>query len=248
MNAIYILWLRQLKRDLRSRSWTIGALGQPVMFLLALGFGFGPIYQKAAGTSYLQFLAPGIISMGIILPAAFSGIEIVWDRQFGFLKETLVAPVSRFQIVLGRILGGATVALIRGMIVFAFCIVVGFRIENLIFLPVAAAFMFLIAVFCAAVGTAIGSLLEDIQSFQFIINFIIMPLFLFSNALFPVEGLSKAMRTIIYLNPLSYGIDGLRGALTHNLLFSLGVDSLVLGICTAILLAVASYLFSLIQL
>ena len=151
MSAIYILWLRQLKRYFRSRSRMIGSIGQPLMFLLALGFGFGPVYQKAGGGSYLQFLAPGIISMGILFSAVFSGMEIIWDRQFGFLKETLVAPVSRFKIILGRILGGATVALIQGILVLAICFIVGFRVENLMLVPVALCFMFLIAVLCAAI-------------------------------------------------------------------------------------------------
>ena len=247
MNAIYVLWLRQLKRYFRSRSRVIGSIGQPLMFLLALGFGFGPMYQKAGGGSYLQFLAPGIIAMGILFSAVFSGMEIIWDRQFGFLKETLVAPVSRFKIILGRILGGATVALIQGIMVFVICIIVGFRAESLLLIPVALIFMFLIAVLCAAIGTAIASVLEDVQGFQLIMNFLIMPLFFFSNALFPLEGLPKALRLIIHLNPLSYGIDGLRGALTHGFLFGLGLDFLVLGIVTAILVGIGSYLFSLIQ-
>ena len=247
MSAIYVLWLRQLKRYFRSRSRVIGSIGQPLMFLLALGFGFGPMYQKAGGGSYIQFLAPGIIAMGILFSAVFSGMEIIWDRQFGFLKETLVAPVSRFYIILGRILGGATVALIQGVMVFVICIIVGFRVENLFLLPVALIFMFLIAVLCAAIGTAIASVLEDVQGFQLIMNFLIMPLFFFSNALFPLEGLPKALRLVIHLNPLSYGIDGLRGALTHGFLFGFGLDFLVLGVVTAILVGIGSYLFSLIQ-
>ena len=247
MSAIYVLWLRQLKRYFRSRSRVIGSIGQPLMFLLALGFGFGPVYQKAGGGSYLQFLAPGIISMGILFSAVFSGMEIIWDRQFGFLKETLVAPVSRFKIILGRILGGATVALIQGIMVFAICTIVGFRVERIILIPVALVFMFLIAVFCAAIGTAIASVLEDMQGFQLIMNFLIMPLFFFSNALFPLEGLPKALRLIIHLNPLSYGIDGLRGALTHRFLFGFGFDFLILGIVSVILVGIGSYLFSLIQ-
>ena len=247
MSAIYVLWLRQLKRYFRSRSRVIGSMGQPLMFLLALGFGFGPMYQKAGGGSYLQFLAPGIIAMGILFSAVFSGMEIIWDRQFGFLKETLVAPVSRFNIILGRILGGATVALIQGVMVFVICIIVGFRVERIVLIPVAFLFMFLIAVLCAAIGTAIASVLEDVQGFQLIMNFLIMPLFFFSDALFPLEGLPKALRLIIYLNPLSYGIDGLRGALTHGFLFGLGIDFLVLGTVTAILVGIGSYLFSLIQ-
>ena len=247
MSAIYILWLRQLKRYFRSRSRLIGSIGQPLMFLLALGFGFGPVYKKAGGGNYLQFLAPGIISMGILFSAIFSGMEIIWDRQFGFLKETLVAPVSRFKIILGRILGGATVAMIQGIMVFAICAIVGFRVERAIFIPVALIFMFLIAVLCAGIGTAIGSVLEDMQGFQLIMNFLIMPLFFFSNALFPLEGLPKALRLVIHLNPLSYGIDGLRGALTHGFIFGLGFDFLILGLVAVILAGIGSYLFSLIQ-
>src|ERR1700751_227907 len=112
MQTIYILWLRQLKRYVRSRSRIIGSLGQPALFLVALGFGFGPIFQKAGGGNYIDFLAPGVIAQGILFTAIFSGIELIWDRQFGFLKETLVAPVPRIMIMIGRTIGGATVALI----------------------------------------------------------------------------------------------------------------------------------------
>src|SRR3974390_3204371 len=134
MSVIYILWLRQLKRYARSRARIIGSLGQPLLFLLALGFGFGPTFAKAGGGNYIQFLAPGIISMGILFTAVFSGIEIIWDRQFGFLKETLVAPVSRLQIVLGRALGGATVALIQGAAVFLVCLLAGVRARRAVFM------------------------------------------------------------------------------------------------------------------
>src|SRR6202167_1927019 len=129
MRGIYILRVRQLKRYVRSRARIIGSLGQPLLFLLALGFGFGPTFAKAGGGNYIQVLAPGIIAMGILFTAVFSGIEIIWDRQFGFLKETLVAPVSRLQIMLGRTLGGATVALFQGGVVFLICLVAGFRFK-----------------------------------------------------------------------------------------------------------------------
>jgi ABC-2 type transport system permease protein len=112
VNAAFIVWLRQLKRYSRSRARMIGSLGQPILFLLALGFGLGPTFARAGRRDYLQFLAPSIVTMGILFTAVFGGIEIIWDRQFGFLKETLVVPVSRLEIVLGRTLGGATVALI----------------------------------------------------------------------------------------------------------------------------------------
>src|ERR1035437_6379757 len=137
MKTIYILWLRQLKRYFRSKSRMIGSLGQPLLFLLSLGYGFGPIFQKAGQGNYIQFLAPGIIGMSIIFTSIFSGIEIIWDRQFGFLKETLVAPVSRFSIMLGRTLGGATVATFQGVIVFLISMIAGFRPTSWTLVPVA---------------------------------------------------------------------------------------------------------------
>ena len=123
MNAVYVLWIRQLKRYWRSRARVVGSLGQPLLFLVALGFGFGPIFQRAGQGNYIQFLAPGVIGMTILFSAVFSGIELIWDRQFGFLKETLVAPVPRIMIMIGRTCGGATVALAQGMIVIAICYV-----------------------------------------------------------------------------------------------------------------------------
>src|SRR5215831_19037491 len=216
MSAIYILWLRQLKRYFRARIRILSALGQPVLFLVSFGFGFGPLYQRAGAGNYLQYLVPGVIVMGTLFPAVFSGIEIIWDRQFGFLKETLVAPVSRFEIVLGRTLGSATVALIHGSIVFLICLAAAFRPAQPLLLPLAFLFMVLIAIMCTAIGTAVGSVLQDMQGFQLIINFIVLPLFFFSSALYPVPDLPGAMRLAVRLNPLSYGVDGLRGALNRG--------------------------------
>ena len=109
MAAIYILWLRELKRYSRSRAQVVASLGQPLLYLLVLGFGLGPVFQKAGQGSYLQFVAPGVIGMSVLFTSIFSGIGLLWDRQFGFLKETLVAPVPRLQIMVGRTLGGAVV-------------------------------------------------------------------------------------------------------------------------------------------
>jgi ABC-2 type transport system permease protein len=246
MSTIYILWLRQLKRYFRSRSRIIGSIAQPLLFLLALGFGFGPIYQKAGGGNYIQFLAPGIISMGILFTAIFSGIEIIWDRQFGFLKETLVAPVSRLSIMIGRTLGGATVAFLQGMIIFIISLLVGFR-PDFVSLPLALIFMFLIALLFTALGAAIASALDDMQGFQLIMNFLIMPLFFLSGALFPLQGLPKILVLISSFNPLSYGVDGLRGTLVNGAHFGLFIDFLVLGVTTTLFLVIGSYLFSKIE-
>jgi len=247
MNTIYILWLRQLKRYFRSKSRIIGSLGQPLLFLVALGFGFGPVFAKAGGGNYIEFLAPGIISMGIIFTALFSGIEIIWDRQFGFLKETLVAPTSRLEIMIGRTLGGATVASLQGIIILVLSLFVGFRLDNLAVLPLALFFIFLIALLFTALGTAIASVLQDMQGFQLIMNFLVMPLFFLSGALFPLEGLPPLLETITKADPLSYGVDGLRGVLANNSHFGLGLDFLVLSLITIIILLIGSYLFSKIE-
>src|SRR3989344_2536169 len=161
MHTIYILWLRQLKRYWRSKSRIIGSIGQPLLFLLALGFVLGPIFKRAGGGNYIDFLAPGVIAQGILFTAIFSGIELIWDRQFGFLKETLVAPVSRFHIMLGRTLGGATIASFQGLIIFGLTLLVGFRPYSLLMLPVALLVMFLISLLFTALGTAIASTLDD---------------------------------------------------------------------------------------
>src|ERR671936_2098213 len=135
MQAIYILWLRELKRYSRSRAQIIASLGQPLLYLLVLGFGLGPVFQQSGQGSYLQFIAPGVVGMAILFTSIFSGIGLLWDRQFGFLKETLVAPVPRLQIMAGRTLGGATTALIQGTLVLAVCLIAGFRPHSLAAIP-----------------------------------------------------------------------------------------------------------------
>jgi ABC-2 type transport system permease protein len=247
MGTIYILWLRQVKKYFRSRSRMLGSLGQPILFLLAFGYGFGSIYQKAGGGNYIQFLAPGIILMSVLFTSIFSGIEIIWDRQFGFLKETLVAPVPRLNIMLGRTLGGATVATIQGVIVFLITLIVGFRPHNLSGLPVALFFIFLIALLFTSLGTAIASQLEDMQGFQLIMNFLVMPIFFLSGALYPLQGLPKIMELITKIDPLTYGIDAVRGALINISSFGIAVDAIILLILTGILLAIGSYFFERIQ-
>src|SRR6266478_1426769 len=141
MTVIYILWLREVKRYLRSRPQIIASLGQPLLYLLVLGFGLGPVFEQSGQGSYLQFIAPGVVGMAILFMSIFSGIGLLWDRQFGFLKETLVAPVPRLHIMIGRALGGATVAVIQGSIVFFVCLIAGFRPVNISALPIAFLFM-----------------------------------------------------------------------------------------------------------
>lgn len=171
--------MRQLKRYLRSRSRVIGSLAQPLLFLVALGYGLGPVFQKAGEGNYVQFLVPGVVGMAIIFSSVFSGIEIIWDKQFGFLKETLVAPVSRVNIMIGRTLGGATTATMQGIIVFIIATLIGFKIQSVSSVIFAILLMLLIALLFTALGTIIASQLDDMQGFQLIVNFLVMPLFFF---------------------------------------------------------------------
>ena len=153
MSAIYILWLREIKRYSRSRAQIVASLGQPLLYLFALGFGLGPVFEKAGQGSYLQFVAPGVVGMSVLFSSIFSGIGLLWDRQFGFLKETLVAPVPRLHIMIGRTLGGATVSMIQGLLVLVMCLVAGFRPHHLSAVPMAVLFMALISIVFAALGT-----------------------------------------------------------------------------------------------
>jgi ABC-2 type transport system permease protein len=248
MTAIYILWLRELKRYFRSRAQIVASLGQPMLYLLALGFGLEPVFRKAGNGSYMQFVAPGVIGMTVLFSSVFSGIGLLWDRQFGFLKETLVAPVPRIRIMTGKALGGATVAIIQGLLVVAACLLVGFRPRNLVAIPIALLFMALIATVFASLGIAIGSKLENMQGFQLIMNFLVMPIFFLSGALFPLTNLPKALAAITSIDPLSYGIDGLRGALIGVSHFGIATDIAVLCGVAVVLMWLGSYFFSKIQL
>lgn len=247
MSAIRILWLRELKRYVRSRAQIVASLGQPLLYLLVLGFGLGPVFERAGQGSYLQFVAPGVVGMSVLFTSIFSGIGLLWDRQFGFLKETLVAPVPRLHIMVGRTLGGATVALVQGLLVLAVCLIAGFRPVHLSSLPLGLLFMALICVVFAALGTAIGSTLQNMQGFQLIMNFLVMPIFFLSGALFPLTDLPSVLSVVTRLDPLTYGIDGLRGAWLGVAHFGVMTDILVLCGVAVAFLVLGAWSFSKIQ-
>jgi ABC-2 type transport system permease protein len=249
MSVIYILWLREVKRYFRSRAQIIASLGNPLLYLLVLGFGFGPVFQRAGNGNYLQFVAPGVIGMTVLFSSIFSGLGLLWDRQFGFLKETLVAPVSRLQIMIGRTLGGATVAVLQGLLVTIICLIAGFRPVNLATVPAALGFMVLIAICFAALGMAIGSGLQDMQGFQLIMNFLVMPIYFLSGALFPLTGLPVVLSYITKADPLAYGIDGMRNVLlgASHAAFDPRLDLIVLLVVGSILLVIGAQRFSKIE-
>jgi ABC-2 type transport system permease protein len=248
MNVIYVLWLRELKRYARSRIQMFSSLGQPVLYLLALGFGLGPVFQRAGSGSYLQFLAPGVIGMSILFLCIFSGIALLWDRQFGFLKETLVAPVPRIQIMLGRTLGAATVAVFQGILIFVICLIAGFRPHSWLAFPQALVFMAMMGITFSALGTAFGSVIKDMQGFPIVMNFMAMPMFFLSGALYPLAHLPVVLAFLTRLDPLTYGVDGLRGALTGTWHFNFAIDVAVLAVIALAFLGLGARLFSKIQL
>ena len=247
MSAIFILWLRQIKRYSRSRAQIVASLGQPLLYLFVLGFGLGPVYQQAGRGSYLQFVAPGVVGMSVLFTSIFSGIGLLWDRQFGFLKETLVAPVPRLHIMIGHTLGGATIAMIQGTLVLVVCFIAGFRPEHLSTVPLAMLFMALIAIVFAGLGTAIGSTLQNMQGFQLIMNFLVMPIFFLSGALFPLNNIPTALSVVTKLDPLTYGVDGLRGAFIGVSHFSMVTDAAILFGVAWICLGLGAFSFSKIQ-
>ena len=247
MGVVYILWLREVKKYSRSRAQIIGSLGSPLMYLMVLGFSLGPVFQRAGEGSYLQFMAPGVIGMTVLFTAMFSGIAMLWDRQFGFLKETLVAPVPRIWIMLGRTLGGATVAILQGTIIFVATLIAGFRPQSFFAVPVAFLIVMLIAIVFAALAAALGSTIKEMQGFQMIMNFLVMPIFFLSGALYPLKGLPAPLAFLTRVDPLTYGIDGMRGILIGSSHFGVAFDVAVLLAVGVVFLVLGAWRFSKIE-
>ena len=230
MDVLYTLWLRQVRRYVRSGSRILGTLGQPILLLLALGYGIGAIYRRAGAGNYLEFLVPGIITQTVLLSAIFWGIIILQDKRFGFLAELLVSPVSRFKILLGSASGGATISIMQGMLVFVMSIILGFRPYNWALVPIA----FLILVFMSLAltffGAGIASMVDDFQGFQGINNLLVMPLFFLSSALYPLNSVPWALKAVSTINPVSYMVDALRELLANQTHFGIGKDLIVMAV------------------
>jgi len=243
--AIYVIWLRDVKRFVRARSRLAGSVFQPFFFLAILGFGFSSavIPGIPSGFKFIDFLTPGIVAMSVLFSSIFAGVSVLWDRQFGFLQEVLVAPVSRLSIVVGRTLGGATTAAIQGFIILGIALALGVKITPQGLL-LGIIFMILIALTAVGFGLAVASQMEDFHGFQLIMNLLVFPIFFTSSAVMPLEGLPSWLKIISYLNPLTYGVDGLRHSLVGFSSIPMQVDlTILLAICT-FMMTIASYLFS----
>lgn len=243
--AIYILWLREMKTFWRAKSRILGSLLMPVFFLAFLGTGFaGAILPGiSVDITYLQFLVPGMVAMTVVFSSMFAGLSVLWDRQFGFLKEIMITPVTRVSIVMGRIAGGATTSLIQGVAILLISTLLGFKISGILPFLVSILFMTLTAVAFIGLGLALASKLKDMQGFSLIMNFLIFPLLFLSGAIFPIDNMPSFVKALSYIDPMTYGVDGMRGAL-------LGVSSLpvalslvvILGTCV-LMVFLGAYLF-----
>jgi len=246
MQAIYVLWLREMKRYVRARSRVVGSLGMPFFFLLFLGTGFKNFRPQSVPEhiDYLNFLAPGMLAIVLQFGSMFTGMAILWDRQFGFLKEIMVAPVSRVAIVLGRTLGGMTTALMQGFLFIGVALIAGLKISGLSAFLLTPLFMIFIAGAFVNLGLAMASLMRDMQGFSIVMNFIMVPLFLLSGAMFPVEQFPAWVQVFSYVDPLFYGVDGLRYCMIGMSQFSPMVDCAVLFSFCTFMIGLGAYLFS----
>ena len=242
ISDIYTIWLREMMRTVRARSRIISSLAMPFFWLVFIGVGIGSSF-KLPGMDYISFLAPGIIGMILLFNSMFSSLSVIWDRQFGFLKEILVAPVSRTSIVLGKTLGGATMAIITAFIMLLLEIALGF-VNPAFGIALAFVFMFLTAVCFVSIGLIIASRMESMEGFQMIMSFLIMPVFFLSGALFPLQNTPEWMQVASHFDPLTYGVDGLRGSMIGTSLYPLWIDFTVLSTITFFFILLGSYMFS----
>ena len=233
LRAVYIIWYRDVLRYYRDRWRLLASLAQPILFLLVFGTGLSSSLRGATaglggrsitgGLQYQQFIYPGIIGMAVLFTAIFGAMSIVWDREFGFLKEVLVAPINRAAVAVGKTLGGATQAMLQGLLLLVLAPLVGVTLTwqgVLELIPL----IFVYAFALSALGVAVGARMRSMQGFQVVMNFLMMPIFFLAGALFPLRGLPVWMTVLTRLDPASYGIDPLR----RTVLGAAGVPSRVL--------------------
>ena len=243
---IYTMWLREMKRFLRVKARIVGSLLMPIFFLAFLGLpmSFASQIPVPEGIGYLDFLAPGIVGMTLLFAGTMSGASVIWDKEFGFLKEVLVAPVNRFSVILGRSLGGMTTAIIQALVIVGIAVAMGVKLSSVpgFFLAI------LIMIFTCATFTGFGLIiatkLGNLEGFMAIMNLIVFPIFLLSGALFPIQSMPSWLRYIMYIDPLTYGVDGLRGTLIGISAFPLWLDFTVLIVLCLALATLGSYFFS----
>jgi ABC-2 type transport system permease protein len=253
LRGFYTLWLREVKRYLRDRVRIVSSFVQPLLWLVVFGAGIGAALRggfQVAGVGYQTLIFPGIVAQTLLFTAMFMGISVIWDREFGFLKEILVAPVSRFTLFLGKMFGDSTDAMIQGVIVFGIALALGINFTweaFLICLPL----MLLITIGLVSVGLIIASFMGSLESFGAIQSFINLPLFFLSGALFPLNqpDTPQWLKIAAQANPLSYGVDALKSVILGApyaplQLQPLWVDIAVVGAFDLVMIGIGTWAFS----
>ena len=245
LEGIYTIWLRENKRFIRYRSRILTSVVTPLLWLLIFGTGLGSAVRFGGGLpgGYIAFIFPGIIGQTILFTAVFSGVSVIIDRQYGFLKEILVAPITRPSIVFGKALGISTTALIQGLILLLLSFVVGIQMTLSIFL-MSTVVILLISIGLAGLGLLIASFTDSMEGFNLILSFIVLPIFLLSGALFPVGGLPSWLKFAVYLDPLTYGVDALRAIILNYSVLPLYVDVSIISLFALIMLLLSAFVFS----
>jgi ABC-2 type transport system permease protein len=247
LRGLYTLWLREIKRFIRDRTRLVSSFVQPLLWLVIFGAGFGTRFL-IPGLNYQQYIFPGIIGQTLLFTSMFMGISVIWDKEFGFMKEILVSPVSRFTLFLGKMFGDSTDALIQGIIVFAFGAILGITFDPLVFLS-CLPIMLLITFGLVSVGLTIASFMGSLESFGAIQTFINLPLFFLSGALFPLTGtgVPEWLHIASSFNPLTYGVDALRTVILGSAwtpLQPLYINIAVVCIFDVVMIGIGTWAFS----
>jgi len=243
--VIYTLWLREMKWLIRAKSRLVASVVQPFLWLAIIGVGMSSTLTMPGNISYLEFMAPGIVGMTLLFSSTMAGVSVLWDKQFGFMKEILVAPVSRTQIMLGKVLGGLTTSILQGLLLLVAAAAIGVRPPGVIELLQVLVFMVLISMSFVSIGLAFASRMEDPIAFPIVINFLIMPLYFLSGALYRIDMAPGWLSLLSHIDPLTYGVDGIRGAILGSSYaqFPMWLDFVVLGVFAVLMILLGGYLF-----
>jgi ABC-2 type transport system permease protein len=246
IEVVYALWRRDMVKFLRDRRSLVTSLTRPFLWLLAFGFGLrGSVRLPGSGPAgdFVSFLVPGLAVMTVLFGSMFAAISIVWEREFGFLKELLVAPVPRTAIVASKLLAGSSTAIIEAVLMLALSPLIGARfsaVGALASLPLLALF----GMATNALGIAVAARMKSFEGFGSIVNFVIQPIFFLSGALYPVDGLPRALRVVVLVNPMSYAVDAVRGLCIGHHAFPLALDAAVVFASAVLMGALATRAFA----
>ena len=244
LQTVYTMWLREMIRFSRSKSRIIGSLATPLFFLVILGAGFSSSFQIRGGGAFdKSYLAPGLIGMAVLFSSLMGGVSIIWDREFGFLKEILIAPVSRFFVALGKAVGGVTTSMIQGILIMIIAWLIGIHYVSIWGVLAAIAIMFISGIGFMGLGIALASKIDSHEGFQMVMSFLTMPLVLLSGAFFPISNLPAWMKAFVYANPLTYGVEAIRWFLLGNSAIDVSLCVIVLSLFALAMITLGGKLF-----